>query len=89
MEKKNNSVRKLNEETLRPVDSLTDRMLSENNSHHDPAAPQALFQKLSILDRLLTPAILVCMIVGVVIGEFVPGVQQAFDTVKLELKRLQ
>ena len=42
----------------------------------------ALFQKLSILDRLLTPAILVCMVVGVVIGEFVPGMQQAFDTVK-------
>jgi hypothetical protein len=42
----------------------------------------ALFQKLSVLDRLLTPAILVCMVVGVVIGVFVPGVQQAFDTVK-------
>lgn len=40
MEKENNSVKKLNEQPLRPVDSLTDRMLSENNSHHDPAAPQ-------------------------------------------------
>ncbi|KAG1740527.1 uncharacterized protein EDB91DRAFT_1053214 [Suillus paluster] len=41
-----------------------------------------VFQKLSILDRLLTPAIVICMIVGVFIGEFVPGVQQAFDTVR-------
>lgn len=41
----------------------------------------ALFNKLGILDRLLTPAILVTMIVGVVIGEFVPTVQSAFDTV--------
>jgi len=70
----------------------------QKNGHRDLAAPKgalilkkyyipfdsctALFQKLSILDRSLTPAILVCMVVGVVIGEFVPGVQQAFDTVK-------
>ncbi|KIJ64714.1 hypothetical protein HYDPIDRAFT_111299 [Hydnomerulius pinastri MD-312] len=47
-------------------------------------APKALFQKLSILDRLLTPLILVCMVIGVVIGEFVPGVQSAFDTVQFD-----
>ncbi|KAH7915932.1 sodium bile acid symporter family-domain-containing protein [Hygrophoropsis aurantiaca] len=46
--------------------------------------PQVLFTKLSILDRLLTPCILLCMILGVVIGEFVPGVQQAFDTVQFK-----
>ncbi|KZV76086.1 arsenical-resistance protein ACR3 [Peniophora sp. CONT] len=37
------------------------------------------FMELSWTDRLLTPAILLSMIVGVIIGEFVPGVQQAFD----------
>ncbi|KAI9571033.1 arsenical-resistance protein [Boletus coccyginus] len=47
-------------------------------------APKVLFQKLSILDRLLTPLILVCMVVGVLIGEFVPGVQPAFDTVEFD-----
>ena len=41
-----------------------------------------LFQRLGILDRLLTPLILISMVVGVVIGEFVPGVQPAFDTVQ-------
>ncbi|OBZ67187.1 Arsenite resistance protein ArsB [Grifola frondosa] len=45
-------------------------------------APTALVKKLSILDRLLTPAILLTMIVGVIIGEFVPNVQNAFDTVR-------
>ena len=30
----------------------------------------------------MTPAILVCMVVGVVIGEFVPNVQRAFDGVQ-------
>jgi len=40
----------------------------------------AIFKELGILDRLLTPAILIAMIVGVVIGEFVPNVQNAFNT---------
>ena len=40
--------------------------------------------QLSILDRLLTPLILLCMIVGVIIGEFVPNVQHAFDTVRFK-----
>ncbi|KAG1850348.1 sodium bile acid symporter family-domain-containing protein [Suillus subalutaceus] len=83
MEKEESVVKKSNEQPSRPTESLTDHTTSENG-HHDLAAPQALFQKLSILDRLLTPAILVCMVVGVVIGEFVPGVQQAFDTVKFD-----
>ncbi|KAG1763676.1 sodium bile acid symporter family-domain-containing protein [Suillus occidentalis] len=83
MEKEENTVKKSNEQPSGLTDSLTlDHTPSENCHDHDLAAPQVLFQKLSILDRLLTPAILVCMIVGVVIGEFAPGVQQAFDTVK-------
>ncbi|KAF8141356.1 sodium bile acid symporter family-domain-containing protein [Boletus edulis] len=47
-------------------------------------APKVLFQRLNILDRLLTPLILVFMVVGVLIGEFVPGVQPAFDTVRFD-----
>lgn len=43
-----------------------------------------LFQRLGILDRLLTPLILIFMVVGVLIGEFVPGVQPAFDTVQFD-----
>ncbi|KZT08368.1 arsenical-resistance protein ACR3 [Laetiporus sulphureus 93-53] len=39
-------------------------------------------KKLSLMDKILTPAILVAMIVGVVIGEFVPNVQPAFDTAR-------
>ena len=39
---------------------------------------------MSILDRLLTPTILICMIVGVIIGEFVPNVQRAFDTARFQ-----
>lgn len=41
-------------------------------------------KKLGILDRLLTPAILVCMVVGVLIGNYVPGVQAAFDTARFQ-----
>lgn len=40
----------------------------------------ALLAQLSLLDRLLTPAILISMVIGVLIGEFVSGVQDAFDT---------
>ncbi|KAM5532850.1 hypothetical protein V8D89_013491 [Ganoderma adspersum] len=47
-------------------------------------APAALMRKLGILDRLLTPAILVCMVVGVLIGNYVPGVQAAFDTARFQ-----
>ncbi|KAL4067417.1 sodium bile acid symporter family-domain-containing protein [Scleroderma yunnanense] len=41
---------------------------------------RTLFSRLGLLDRLLSPLILLSMIVGVLIGVFVKGVQQAFDT---------
>lgn len=41
-----------------------------------------LVKKLSLADKLLTPAILLAMIIGVIIGEFAPGVQSAFDTAR-------
>ena len=41
----------------------------------------AVFKDLSLLDKLLTPLILSAMVIGVIIGEFVPGVQAAFNTV--------
>ncbi|RDB19029.1 Arsenite resistance protein ArsB [Hypsizygus marmoreus] len=47
-------------------------------------APKEIFKKLSILDKLLSPLIILVMIVGVIIGEFVPNVQSAFDTVKFD-----
>lgn len=40
----------------------------------------SLLKELSWLDRLLTPLVLLSMIVGVIIGEFVSGVQEAFNT---------
>jgi ACR3 family arsenite transporter len=43
-----------------------------------------IFHKLSILDRFLTPAILLTMIIGVIIGEFVPSIQQAFDVARFD-----
>jgi hypothetical protein len=43
----------------------------------------ALYQELSVLDRALTPLILLCMIIGVLIGVYVSGVQEAFDTIRL------
>lgn len=42
-----------------------------------------LFLQLNWLDRLLSPLILLSMIIGVIIGQFAPNVQSAFDTVKL------
>jgi ACR3 family arsenite transporter len=45
-------------------------------------APSAIFQELGILDRLLTPIILVFMVVGVVIGRHAPQIKDALDTVK-------
>ena len=43
-----------------------------------------MFNKLGLLDKLLTPIILLSMIIGVVIGEFVPNVQNAFNTVRFD-----
>ncbi|KAF8802149.1 arsenical-resistance protein ACR3 [Phlegmacium glaucopus] len=40
------------------------------------------FKELSILDRLLTPFVFIAMVVGIVIGEFVPSVQSALNTAK-------
>lgn len=65
-------------------------MDSPVNAHSAPATlqqvipPQALFKELSILDRLLTLAILMAMIIGVIIGEFAPDVQHAFDTARFD-----
>ncbi|KAJ7848592.1 sodium bile acid symporter family-domain-containing protein [Mycena olivaceomarginata] len=59
-------------------DSVLVSSSDRNNSSRD------LFKRLSILDRLLTPAILVAMIVGVIIGEYVPTVQEAFDTARFD-----
>lgn len=44
----------------------------------------AMFSKLGLQDKLLTPIILLTMIIGVIIGEFVPNVQAAFDTVRFD-----
>ncbi|KZT26827.1 arsenical-resistance protein ACR3 [Neolentinus lepideus HHB14362 ss-1] len=57
----------------RPSDSL-----SGFPEHVD--RPTALITQLGLLDRLLTPAILLCMIIGVIIGEYTPNVQHAFST---------
>jgi hypothetical protein len=43
-----------------------------------------LFSELGLLNKLLTPIILLSMIVGVIIGEFVPNVQNAFNTVRFD-----
>jgi ACR3 family arsenite efflux pump ArsB len=56
------------------------KVFNETDRANDCAA---VFHELSILDRLLTPLILVCMIMGVAIGACVDGVQEAFDTVRL------
>ena len=42
-----------------------------------------VFNELGILDKLLTPIILLFMILGVVIGEYAPQVKDALDTVKI------
>jgi ACR3 family arsenite efflux pump ArsB len=43
-----------------------------------------LFKRLGLLDRLLSPAILLTMIIGVIIGEFAPGIRKAFDTARFD-----
>lgn len=48
----------------------------------ETSSTKVLIKKLSLTDKLLTPAILLAMIVGVIIGEFVPNVQPAFDTAR-------
>lgn len=53
-------------------------------SRRELTSSLVLFRRLGIFDRLLTPLILVSMVVGVLIGDFVPGVQAAFDTVKFD-----
>lgn len=48
----------------------------------DDHVARALFKKLGVFDRLLTPLILLSMILGILIGVFVPTVQKSFDTVR-------
>lgn len=58
-------------------------ILIRSSTQHPPNPdPPEIFKKLSLLDKLLSPLIILVMIIGVVIGEFVPGVQAAFDTVR-------
>ena len=42
----------------------------------------ALFRELSIQDRLLSPLIILVMVIGVVVGNYRPNVQHAFETVR-------
>jgi len=44
----------------------------------------AIFKELGLLDKLLTPLIILFMIIGVVIGEFAPQIRDAFDTVQFD-----
>ena len=44
----------------------------------------AIFKELGLLDRLLTPLIILFMIIGVIIGEFAPHIRDAFDTVRFD-----
>lgn len=44
-----------------------------------PLRVGSVFKSLSILDRLLTPFILLAMILGVLIGVYAPDVQGAFN----------
>ncbi|TFY64092.1 hypothetical protein EVJ58_g2846 [Rhodofomes roseus] len=64
------------------VESQSRAQAESVDSSAQYAPPAALVKKLSLTDRLLTPAILIAMIVGVIIGEFAPGVQPAFDTAR-------
>src|ERR1700744_4389081 len=48
------------------------------------ASARIVFHQLSVTDRLLTPIILLAMIVGVLIGVFAKGVQEAFDVVRFD-----
>jgi len=66
------------------TDPTTSISPSVNSGLRISAPPKELFNKLSILDRLLSPAILFVMVVGVVVGEFVPNVQKAFDTARFD-----
>ncbi|KAF8909648.1 sodium bile acid symporter family-domain-containing protein [Gymnopilus junonius] len=67
----------------------TDEPTPVMDREHETLAPSGklyrarlLFKKLGILDRLLSPLIILFMIIGVIIGEFAPSIQQAFDTVR-------
>ncbi|KAM6499650.1 arsenical-resistance protein ACR3 [Amanita muscaria] len=46
------------------------------------SATRAVFRRLSIQDRLLSPLIIIVMVVGVVVGEYHQNVQHAFETVR-------
>ncbi|KAL6298250.1 sodium bile acid symporter family-domain-containing protein [Sparassis latifolia] len=76
------------ETTQEGMSTLGHDQVASDGVLHTPSPmqgePRALVKRLSIIDRLLTPAILLAMITGVLIGEFVPGVQAAFDTVRLQ-----
>lgn len=57
-----------------------DLPIETKSTTSNEAVTPSLLKELSWLDRLLTPLVLLSMIVGVIIGEFVSGVQEAFNT---------
>jgi hypothetical protein len=60
------------------------RCFSTSTTDETDSEAVDLFKKLSVLDRVLTPVILIAMVVGVIIGEFAPNVQHAFDTARID-----
>jgi len=53
-------------------------------SAHAPATLLSVMSSLGWLDRYLFVWILITMVIGVVVGNYVPGIQQAFNTVKID-----
>lgn len=46
-------------------------------------------KKLSLLDKLLTPLVLASMVLGVILGEFVPSMRDALDAARFDTVSLR
>ena len=75
---------------IEPNDDVTERqdVALQGKFHSRGTHPSTInnlfsdiFKKLGILDKLLSPLIILFMILGVVTGEFAPHIQQAFDAI--------
>ncbi|KAF8960016.1 arsenical-resistance protein ACR3 [Flammula alnicola] len=60
------------------------QMGSSTSTAEKKVKPPSPFQELDVLDRFLPLLVLLSMILGVILGEFVPSVKNALDTVKLD-----
>ncbi|KAJ3565905.1 hypothetical protein NP233_g7344 [Leucocoprinus birnbaumii] len=69
---------------VNPQNTMTALEQTPSDDSPDHVSGAGVWRKLSVLDRLLSPLILLAMILGVVLSEFAPGFRERLNTVHFD-----